>query len=472
MKYLLIVSILFGKMLFAQMMPLGDWSGTLDVGGTALTLVLHIEKDEKGNLNAKLDSVEQNAKGIPIDKIQVEDRMLTFSIKKLRATYEGIIEDNEIAGKFTQGGMKIPLTLIRGNLAEKKDWKRPQLPKAPFPYVTEEITYENSAANVSLSGTLTLPHGKGPFPFVLLIAGSGPCDRDETIYGHKPFLVLSDHLARLGIGSLRSDKRGIGKSTGNYQTATSADFASDVLAGIKYLKTRKEFVSRKMGLIGHSEGGTIATMVAAQSKEIAFVVMMAGPVVSGEEILYEQGIIRLRNLGISEENIQKDKALREKMFAIVKKQPDCKKLKQQLRSGLETYFASAPKEEKVAAEGIGIIHPDNMEEIIERIATPWFRYFLTLDPTKSLKKVKAPILALGAEKDLQVPSNQNLPVIIKTLKSAKHKDFTVKELPAHNHLFQTCQTGAVSEYATIEETLSPLTLNTISNWVLEKTRKP
>ncbi|NGX26472.1 MAG: Esterase EstD [Chlamydiae bacterium] len=470
MKNYFIPSVLIGKILFAQAIPDGDWSGTLDVGGIQLTLVLHVDQDEQGKLRASLDSIEQGIKGIQVDTIQIEDKTIKFSIEKLKASYEGIYNENEISGKFTQGGMKAPLIFTRDETANGKELQRLQHPQPPFPYHTEEVSFKNSAADVILSGTLTLPKGKGPFPVTLLIAGSGPCDRDQSGFGHKPFLVLSDHLVRRGIATLRFDKRGVEKSTGNYETATSGDFANDVLAGVEYLKTRKEI--QQIGLIGHSLGGGIAPLVATNSKDISFLVLMAGPAVSGEEILYEQGVLLQRNLRISEERIKQDRKLREKVFAIVKQETDYKKVEQKIRTEMEKHFAAVPPDANASgSEGIAVIHPDHIEEMLKRITTPWFRYFLTYDPGEYLKLIKAPILALGAEKDLQIPPQQNLPVIAKILKEAKHSDYTILKFPRLNHLFQTCKTGAISEYATIEETISPTALNAISDWILKKTDK-
>jgi uncharacterized protein len=341
---------------------------------------------------------------------------------------------------------------------------RPQEPKPPFPYTVENVSYNNLEAGVTLSGTLTLPVSKEPFPVVILIAGSGPNDRDETIFGHKPFLVLSDHLTRRGIAVLRSDKRGCGESTGNYDKATTQDFSDDVLAGIAYLKSRQEVNPHQIGLIGHSEGGIIAPMVAARSKDVAFIVLMAGTGVNGEEILYEQGKLILQALEKPLEMIDQSRKFQEQMLTLVKNEPDPQIVTEQLQEIAKNYIDTLPEtQEKVTLE--------SLEPQIARIKTniEWFRYYLTLEPSIALKQVQVPILALNGELDLQVSSKQNLPAISKALEESGNRDFTLIELPKLNHLFQTCENGSIAEYAIIEETLSPSVLNLISEWVLERT---
>jgi len=343
--------------------------------------------------------------------------------------------------------------------------ERLQHPTGPLPYHTEEVSFENG--EISLAGTLTLPKGKNAFPTVLLIAGAGPSDRNQFGYGHKTFLVLADHLAQCGIASLRFDKRGVGGSTGEYHLATSGDFASDALSGIEYLKTLKQV--HNIGVVGHSEGGAIAAVVAAESEDVAFVVSMAGPAVSGEKLLYEQGLILQKAVGIDQKRIKEDRKLRQKVFAIIKKEDNFQEIEKNIRKVVGKHFAKSSSHAKTtAAEGIAVLHPSNIEELLTRIVSPWFRYFLTFDSSKYLKQVQVPILALGAEKDLQVPPHQNIPAVEKALKSAKHTNFTIKVLPNLNHMFQTCQTGAISEYSSIEETIAPTALHTISDWILER----
>jgi uncharacterized protein len=441
----------------------GDWSGVLDVGIAKVTLVLHIQQNPDGALSATIDTLEQKVTDALIDLVAFDDGSLKFEIKAALAKFEGslIKNESEISGQWTQAGQSFPLAFERG-IKSVEAPNRPQEPKLPLPYTEEHISYDNLEAGVTLSGTLTLPTSKGPFPVVLLIAGSGPIDRDETVFGHKPFLVLADYLTRQGIAVLRFDKRGCGKSTGSYNKATTQDFADDVLAGIAYIKSRKEVNSNQIGLIGHSEGGIIAPMVAAKSKDVAFVVLMAGTGVNGEEIIYEQSALIQRAIGTTEDTINQSRKFQEQIVTLVKREPDPQIAAKQLQEIAKNFKATlADTQEKITLE--------HLERLADRINTEWFRYYLTLDPSIPLKRLRVPVLVLNGELDLQVSSKQNLPVISKALEESGNKDFTIIELPKLNHFFQTCETGSIAEYAKIEETISPSVLNLITKWVLERT---
>ena len=447
----------------------GDWSGVLDVGAAKLTLVLHVTAEAAGGLKATLDSPDQGASGIPVDAVTFQDGTLKFEMKRLMATFEGVLnkEGTEISGKFTQGGASFPLALKRG-VKPREAPQRPQEPKPPYPYREEEVSYANpNAPGVTLAGTLTLPDGAGPFPAVLLITGSGPQDRNESLLGHKPFLVLADHLTRQGIAVLRVDDRGIGKSTGKFGLATSQDFASDALAGVEFLKAHKQINPHQIGLIGHSEGGLIAPLVATKSKDVAFIVLMAGPGVTGEEILYEQGTLLGRAAGAPEQSVTHNRKLQAEMFAIVKAEKDPAVAEQKLKELLTKRVAELPEAQRKQAEA----SPAAMDAQIRQVNSPWFRYFLTYDPRPALSAVRVPVLALNGELDLQVPPKQNLPEIEKALKAAGNRDYRILELPKLNHLFQTAQTGGFAEYEKIEETISPSALNAMSEWILARTAK-
>lgn len=349
---------------------------------------------------------------------------------------------------------------------------RPQEPKAPYPYDEEEVVYHNEKDRVQLAGTLTLPRSKRPFPAVLLITGSGPQDRNESLLGHKPFLVLADHLTRLGIAVLRVDDRGTFKSTGNFNEATSEDFAADALAGVEYLKTRREIAPKQIGLIGHSEGGLIAPLLAARSGDIAFIVMMAGPGLSGEQILYRQADMISRASGVSDELIALNRGAQERMFAIIKQEKDSVIAEQRIREEAKIFREAAVgtraegNEEQQRA--VNLISAA-IEVQAKLVVKPWFRFFLTYDPRSALMKVRCPVLAINGEKDLQVPAEENLTAIRQALEAGGNKDYTTVSLPNLNHLFQTCRTGALSEYMQIEETISPAALETISKWILKRT---
>jgi hypothetical protein len=430
----------------------GAWQGALDAGALKLRAVFKIVNTQEG-LTAQLQSPDQSPAWVTASSVTRKDSVLTITLRGI-GEFEGKISAdlNTIDGAFTQMGNPMPLVLKRVKDQAALEPRRPQNPVKPYPYREEDATYANKDAGNTLAATLTIPPGKGPFPAVLLIVGSGPHDRDETVFGHKPFLVLSDYLTRKGIVVLRADKRGIGKSTGDLAIATTADFASDVEAGVAYLKSRPEVDSHKIGLIGHSEGGIIAPMVAARNPDVAFIVLMAGSGVPGDQIIVEQLRLIEQAGGASKEKIAKDVANEQELLALVEKEKDDAVLDKELH-------------EKLAADGM----PDvQMGGQIKAMSSPWYRYFLTYDPATALRKVACPVLAINGAKDLQVPPALNLSAIRKALEEGGNKHFEVDELPGLNHLFQTAKTGAPGEYGEIEETISPAALDKIATWVLKQ----
>src|SRR5450759_1654527 len=299
---------------------LGIWQGTLKVQSLELRVVFHVQTDSMGTMKSTMDSPDQGAKGIPVDKITVRHDSVFLAVTVAAGTYRGIVQpgDSIIIGIWAQGGLSLPLDLHR--VSEVAQLRRPQEPKPPFPYETEEVSYENIDAGIMLAGTFTKPKSAGPFPALLLITGSGPQNRDEEIFGHKPFYVLADYLTRRGIAVLRVDDRGIGKSTGEFGKATTKDFAGDVRAGVKYLKSRSDVSTKKIGLLGHSEGGLIAPMVAGDSKDVAFIVLLAGPSLSGEQILYLQDSLISAVMGAPQNEIQKSLQLNHSLFSLIKRE--------------------------------------------------------------------------------------------------------------------------------------------------------
>jgi len=444
----------------------GIWEGKLKVPGTELIIVFKISKNSDGTLTATLDSPDQGVTGIPVEEIIFKDNTLRLEVKSAGAVFEGKVSEDflVIEGEWKQSGQTLPLTVKRVDKAV--EILRPQVPKKPYPYIEEELVYENKEAGITLAGTLTLPPGKGPSPVVLLISGSGPQDRNETIYNHRPFLVLADYLTRQGIAVLRVDDRGVGKSTGDFSQATSEDFASDVLAGIEYLKTRKEINLEQIGLIGHSEGGLIAPMVAVKSSDVAFIILMAGTGLIGEEILYLQGALIYRAMGVSEEDIIKNRQFNEKIFSLVKEEKDKKTIEEKLRQMFMDDWAELNEEEKSRIGDPEVF----LKAQLQSLLSPWLKFFLTYNPKPTLSKVKCPVLAINGEKDLQVPPKENLSAIEEALVAGGNKNFIIKELPGLNHLFQTAQTGLPDEYVKIEETISPVALKIISDWILEQIR--
>ncbi|MEO6902375.1 MAG: alpha/beta fold hydrolase [Bacteroidia bacterium] len=439
----------------------GQWNGVLKIQAIQLRVVFNINKTETG-YSATMDSPDQAAKGIPVTTVSFQDSILKLSIVNAAIDYEGKLKDElTIVGDFKQAGKSFPLNLFKGEIEEKK-LVRPQEPTKPYPYYSEDVTFENKSANVSLAGTLTLPKKEGVFPVVVLISGSGPQNRDEELLGHKPFLVLSDYLTRNGIAVLRYDDRGTAASTGDFKAATTADFSTDVEAAVAYLETRKEINKKKIGLIGHSEGGIIAPIVAAQSKDVAFIVLLAGLGISGDELLLLQQQLIGKVSGQSDEDLKETEAINKGAFDIVKKSTNS----EQLRIDLTTYLmqdSSLLKLELATREEL-------LKAQLDRLTSPWMQYFLKYNPTSTLEKVKCPVLAINGSKDLQVPAKINLDAIKSALIKGGNKNVTVKELPNLNHLFQECKTGLPSEYSTIEQTFSPIALTEIVNWIKTQTK--
>lgn len=442
----------------------GIWEGRLKVPGGELRIVLNISKTSKGIFAVTMDSPDQGVTGIPVEEIVFEDRHLQLEIKSIGGSFEANFSEDflTLEGQWKQSGASLPLVLQK--VAHPTTVSRPQEPEKPYPYIEEEISYTNDQAGITLAGTLTLPDREGTFPAVILISGSGGQDRNETVFGHKPFLVLADYLTRKGIAVLRSDDRGVGESTGDFSQATSEDFASDVLAGISYLKTRKEINPQLIGLIGHSEGGIIAPMVATQSSDVVFIILMAGPGLTGEEILYLQSDLISRAAGKSEEKITRDHRVNQKVYSLIKEEENQKIAEEKIYQVFKEYFTRLSEEEKSMIGDPEIYINAQLQSLL----SPWFRYFLTYDPRPALRKLTCPVLAIIGEKDLQVPPEENLNAIKDALTAGGNKDFLVKELPNLNHLFQTAQTGSPDEYAKIEETISPVALNIMGKWILEQ----
>ena len=406
----------------------GTWSGKLDVQGTKLSLVFHLDDD-----NPTMDSPDQGAKGIPIQIERKSFGGITIKVPSLGASYEGIYMVQQIVGTFKQAVMSLPLTLTPG---EDKP-KRPQTPQGPFPYATEEVTFLNG--DVALNGTLVLPQGyTRTTPVLIMVTGSGQQNRDEEIFEHKPFAVIADALARAGIATLRYDDRGISGYNGNINDCTTEDFKNDALAGVELLRTRFD----KVGVIGHSEGGTIALMLAAE-KKVDFIVSLAGMVVSGAETLVWQNKVALQGAGLTKEQIDSYCKLLETAFDVRMnggRMPD-------------------PNDYNVPD-----VLMQNYWAVVAQIQMPYMIHFLKLDMRPLLGKITCPVLALNGTKDTQVEHESNLSALRNGLQSdSKNMIESVDEV---NHLFQRCKTGAVTEYRDIEETISPAVLETIIQWIL------
>lgn len=441
----------------------GQWNGVLKEMN--LRLIVHVTKTDDG-YSSTLDSPDQGASGIPVTSTTFVNDTLRLEATNLGITYSGKFFNNEFKGTFMQGGFKVPLILGRKE-AEKPKLNRPQEPLEPYPYYSEDVTFENKAANLNLAGTLTLPKKEGKFPVVIMISGSGPQNRNEELVGHKPFLVISDHLTRNGIGVLRFDDRGTGESTGNHSSATSADFATDVQSAVSYLKTRKEIDLNNIGLMGHSEGGLIAPMVATTVKDINYIVLLAGPGLRGDKILLLQQELIGRTMGMSEIQLQKSKELSKKVFDIIASST----ASQDLKMDIMTYMTEEINKFSDAELPPGMSKDStSIKAQVDRLTTPWMLFFIKHDPAAVLEKVKCPVLAINGEKDLQVPPKENLSAIKESLEKGGNMNVTTKEFPKLNHLFQESATGSPSEYGSIEETFAPIALETISKWILEQVK--
>lgn len=444
---------------FAQNIT-GQWNGALKVQGMQLRLVFHVEKTADG-FSAKMDSPDQGAKGISCNETTFADNKLTIKITSLGASYEGTLQGDSIQGTFTQMGMKLPLNLKRAEI-KKVELKRPQEPKPPFSYYREEVKFLNEEAGVTLAGTLTLPDKKGKFPVVVLISGSGPQDRNEELMGHKPFLVIADYLTRNGIGVLRYDDRGTAQSTGEFGTATTFDFADDAEAAVEFLLKRKDINKKKIGLMGHSEGGVIAPIVASRNKKVTNIVLLAGTGVRGDKLLLmQQRAISLAS-GIPETAIAENEKLNKSLFEEIINSADTLGLKTRLSTVLE-------KSINENASLKAALSPEQQIDLVkntaEQLLTPWMYEFIKYDPFPALKNVKCPTLALNGSNDLQVPARENLAAIEKAFRESGNKKLTTIELPGLNHLFQESETGLPTDYASIEQTFSPKALEEILKWL-------
>ena len=441
-----------------------NWVGTLKAGAQEFEFQLRVFEDDDGKRSAVLDSFSENIEGLATNFTQDGSEM-EFEVPVSAGKFVGKLNEDKskIEGKWIQSGGEYDLSFERVDVADtrKLTMNRPQTPKEPFPYHVTEISIKNEAApGVVLAGTLTAPQGDGPFATVVLVSGSGPQDRDETLVGHKPFAVLADHLTRAGIAVFRFDDRGVGQSKGNFATATSEDFASDVGAIVERLREHRNVRQDRIGIIGHSEGGLIAPMVAVKDSKLAFIVLMAGPGVSGKEILLKQSREISADSGVPQEALDQN----EKILSMVLDRitPDNEE-KDVFSTVLEEYKQTLSEEERSQLD-----IPEDAKAQFAQFETPWFRFFNVYDPAPTLEKVACAVLSVIGEKDLQVDCDVNQAAIRAALTKGGNADFQISNLADLNHLFQRCETGNPSEYQKIEETLNPEFLNLVTRWILER----
>jgi len=439
----------------------GEWMGVLDIGPMNLRLILRAEARADGALSASIESVDQNTR-IPVDKITLAEGTLNLVLNRINASYKGVMnqEGSALQGVWSQGGRTLPLTFHR--LAEPFALARPQNPEGPFPYESQDVTFRNEGAEIDLAGTLVFPEGDGPFPTVLFVTGSGPQDRDETLMGHKPFLVIADHLARKGIASLRYDDRGAGKSEGDHMGSTVEDFASDVGAGIAYLSQQPKVDPKAIGILGHSEGGLSGPWAATKSDAGDFLVLLAPPGEALHELVKRQNRDHLERLGVDQALKDKVEVSQAQDFEILL---DTTLTSEEASEKLQALAEAQMKEYSANERTLLQMNPEVVKQGIRQMTTPWFRSLIHQDPVTHLKATKIPTLALFGEKDVQVPPEFNAKLVEDALQKAGNEDYEVRTLANLNHLFQNAETGSVEEYNIIEETFAPEALEIISSWI-------
>ncbi len=462
--FVVMVSIAITNFVHAQNLT-GNWYGLLEIPGKKLRINFHIKATNTGFVTT-MDSPDQGAQGVPTDKTTINGSELIIEASKLGMIYKAtfVKEKDELQGSFTQGPGTLPLNLSRKELvSETKLTKRPQDP-TDFPYKQEEVTFKNTNAGNELAGTLTLPSNGQVSKIVILISGSGPQDRNEEIqqFNHRPFLVWSDYLTRKGIAVLRYDDRGVGKSTGDFAKATTADFAEDVESAVDFIKSRPDLKSLKIGLMGHSEGGMIAPIVASKNPSVKFMVLLAGPGIPISDLMVRQVKDQMQLAGVSDKLITSTAALNKKIYTTAGdfKNLNDAEFKTKIDSALLKVFRNNNSEH------------DSEEVITQKVSntskqldSPWFRYFISFNPQQYLSKVTCPVLAINGTLDMQVSSDENLKGIKESLAKAGNKNFEIFPILNLNHLLQLAKTGSVAEYSELEETVNPQALEKVTHWI-------
>ena len=460
-KHVLLIGILFTFPISLSAQPAGPvegiWLGTLRVETSELRLAIIISWSEGNYYEGILNSIDQGGAEVPLDKVNLKEDTLEVVVSAAGMTIRGAIDpaNGTWTTVFKQGPATFPLILTK--VEQLPGMSRPQEPVPPYPYKTEEVSYEHSDAGITLSGTLTIPEGDGPFPAVILLTGSGPQNRDEELLGHKPFLVLADYLTRHGIAVLRSDDRGVGGSSGDFSTATTEDFAGDALAGVEYLKARPDMNFSMIGLAGHSEGGMMAPMAAVRSDDVDFIVLLAAPAIPFEDIIRYQTRRSWIKIGMDSIDIERNTEWQNQIFKLISSE----KSDQQVREEMVRLYQDLSEEARTRMQ----VTEASIESEIARSTSPWWRFAFRFDPVSTLMQVSCPVLAISGDKDTQVTSKENLAAIEKALERGGNRDYRVVELKGLNHLFQTADSGDPLEYGRIEETFSPVAMQVIAEWI-------
>lgn len=434
----------------------GAWEGILSAGGQDLLIQFSIVEAE-GSLTGTISIPQQNVFNHPAASVTVkEQNQVELTFPDFGSVYTGTVESSEtvqsIAGVWKQGGASFKLDLKKADQQALQN-KRPQDPSPPFPYEAREVTFPGGNGDFTLGGTLTVPEGSGPFPACILVSGSGQQNRDEEIFNHRPFLVIADSLTRAGIAVLRYDDRGVGSSGGNPESASTYDFSQDAAAALDFLSAQPE-ISSSLGVIGHSEGGLIAAILASERKDIAWIALLAAPGVTGADLLVMQSEAIMRASKMSEQQISAAGSINRRLYEIAVSS----------RSDEEKYSMIHSELLKAGMTG------DQAENQAIALLSPWMVYFLAADPSGYLEQIQIPVLAMNGTKDLQVPYAENLEGIKKALERAGNSNITITPREGLNHLFQTADTGLVAEYALIETTFDPESLNYMRDWILDQVR--
>ncbi|MBS4057281.1 MAG: alpha/beta hydrolase [Bacteroidales bacterium] len=447
--------------LFAQQTIEGSWTGKLSFSGQSLRMVIHLKFNDQNELTSTLDSPDQGAFGIKVQSASFTGDSLTLILPPLMAGYAGkLVHTDSIQGVWKQAGLSFTLNL---NRTEEKEirLRRPQDPSENVSYLNTEVRFYHPSG-MALAGTLSMPQGKGPFPAVVLVSGSGPQNRDEELMGHKPFLVMADFLVKQGIVVLRYDDRGVGASDGVFSKATTLDFAEDATAALMFLRAQKHVDSNRCGLIGHSEGGLIAPIVASKMHEVSFIVLLAAPGIPSDELMLRQGQLIAEAQGASPDEIRLTQKSNKAIFQILKEGDDQESSRKRIQVIMHEL-----------GDSLTVGHPGQKEALqkqldagIEQLFSPWFQQFIRFDPSVYLQKVFCPVLAINGSKDRQVPADVNLAAIDSLVRTNGNTQVSTRKIEGLNHLFQTAETGSPAEYATIEETFAPVALEVISSWIL------
>lgn len=430
----------------------GSWIGELNIPSGKFELAFKILKNGD-HYESTIDIPKQGLNGVKAETTTFIDKEIIMTFPSFQLEYKGNLNDkNEIIGNLYKGNSPVSLNLHQGEII----LNRPQEPKPPFDYYSENITFISSD-NLKMEGTLTLPEKKGKFPVVIIISGSGPQNRDGEIFGHKPYYVIADQLTKNGIGVLRFDERGVGKSEGNFETASISVLSSDINSAITYLKTRKEVNNKKIGLVGHSIGGIIAPKVASENKDVNFIVLLAAPAINGDELMLLQKATLERMMGLNELQISQGQEIVKGAYDII------------VNSNLENQFLKDSIHSFYVNKYGNMLPKNQRNAVIEQITGNEILSLIKSKPSEYLEKIKCPVLALNGDKDFQVPAKENLSALKNSFEKNGNKDVKIVELENLNHLFQESKTGMSSEYSEIEQTISPKVLELITNWIIEQT---